>query len=62
VAWGMQLSLERHLFKIDIKPWNYEWEVFFQKGTGCCQEGGRLTRMIYSKRSAAGSDWRYAMV
>lgn len=25
----MQLSPERHLFKIDIEPWNCKWEVFF---------------------------------
>lgn len=60
----MQLSPERHLFKIDIEPWNCKWEVFFffYEGTGCCQEGGRLARMIYYKRSVAGSHWRYAMV
>lgn len=37
----MQLSLERHLFKIDIKPWNYEWEVFFRKEQDVARrEGG----------------------
>lgn len=28
VAQGMQPRPERHLFKIDIKPWNCEWEDF----------------------------------
>lgn len=27
----MQPSPERHLFKIDIEPWNCEWEVFLKK-------------------------------
>lgn len=59
----MQLSPERHLFKIDIEPWNCEWEDFLRKEQDVARrEGGRLARMIYYTRSVAGSHWRYAMV
>lgn len=39
----MQLSPERHLFKIDIEPWNCKWEAFLRKEQDVARrEGGWL--------------------